>query len=130
MNYKSWFRFLIIFPMALIVFAVALDFSYPFPESVSEYYALLAAGGFSRMYYAYLLVALAAFIADMCLFFFVKNSREIWLILISVFYVIGALMPELTIMSPASIVMVQVASLVGGIKITVAYYSPQIRDLF
>jgi hypothetical protein len=129
MNYKSWFRFLIIFPMALIVFAVALDFSYPFPESVSEYYALLAAGGFSRMYYAYLLVALAAFIADMCLFFFVKNSREIWLILISVFYVIGALMPELTIMSPASIVMVQVASLLGGIKITVAYYSPQIRDL-
>ncbi len=130
MNYKSWFRFLIIFPMALIVFAVALDFSYPFPESVSEYYALLAAGGFSRMYYAYLLVALAAFIADMCLFFFVKNSREIWLILISVFYVLGALMPELTIMSPASIVMVQVASLVGGIKITVAYYSPHIRDLF
>ena len=130
MNYKSWFRFLIIFPMALIVFAVALDFSYPFPESVSEYYALLAAGGFSRMYYAYLLVALAAFIADMCLFFFVKNSREIWLILISIFYVIGALMPELTIMSPASIVMVQVASLLGGIKITVAYYSPQIRDLF
>ena len=130
MNYKSWFRFLIIFPMVLIVFAVALDFSYPFPESVSEYYALLAAGGFSRMYYAYLLVALAAFIADMCLFFFVKNSREIWLILISVFYVIGALMPELTIMSPASIVMVQVASLLGGIKITVAYYSPQIRDLF
>ncbi len=130
MNYKSWFRFLIIFPMALIVFAVALDFSYPFPESVSEYYALLAAGGFSRMYYAYLLVALAAFIADMCLFFFVKNSREIWLILISVFYVLGALMPELTIMSPASIVMVQVASLLGGIKITVAYYSPQIRDLF
>ncbi len=130
MNYKSWFRFLIIFPMALIVFAVALDFSYPFPESVSEYYALLAAGGFSRMYYAYLLVALAAFIADMCLFFFVKNSREIWLILISVFYVIGALMPELTIMSPASIVMVQVASLLAGIKITVAYYSPQIRDLF
>ena len=130
MNYKSWFRFLIIFPMALIVFAVALDFSYPFPESVSEYYALLAAGGFSRMYYAYLLVALAAFIADMCLFFFVKNSREIWLILILVFYVIGALMPELTIMSPASIVMVQVASLLGGIKITVAYYSPQIRDLF
>ena len=116
--------------MALIVFAVALDFSYPFPESVSEYYALLAAGGFSRMYYVYLLVALAAFIADMCLFFFVKNSREIWLILISVFYVIGALMPELTIMSPASIVMVQVASLLGGIKITVAYYSPQIRDLF
>ena len=130
MNYKSWFRFLIIFPMALIVFAVALDFSYPFPESVSEYYALLAAGGFSRMYYAYLLVALAAFIADMCLFFFVKNSREIWLILISVFYVLGALMPELTIMSPASIVMVQVASLLAGIKITVAYYSPHIRDLF
>ena len=130
MNYKAWFRFLIIFPMVLVIAAVALDFIYPFPESVSEYYALLAVSGFSRIYYAYLLAALAGFIADMCLFFFVKNSREIWLILISVFYVLGALMPELTIMTPVSIVMVQIASLLGGIKIAVAYYSPHIRDLF
>ena len=86
MNYKAWFRFLIIFTMVLVIAAVALDFSYPFPESVSEYYALLAVGGFSRIYYAYLFAALAGFIADMCLFFFVNNSREIWLILISVFY--------------------------------------------
>jgi hypothetical protein len=39
-------------------------------------------------------------------------------------------MPELTIMSPLSIVLVQVAWLMAGIKISMAYLSPPIRDLF
>jgi len=33
-------------------------------------------------------------------------------------------------MSPLSIVMVQVASLMAGLKISLAYLSPSIRDLF
>ena len=109
MNYKSVFRFLIIVPILLIFVAVGLDLVYPFPESVSAYYGGLAGAGFSQTYYAYLFVAIAAFIADLCLFFFVRNSREIWVILMVIFFILAASMPELTIMSPLSIVLVQVA---------------------
>ena len=130
MNYKSVFRFLIIVPILLIFVAVGLDLIYPFPESVSAYYGGLAGVGFSQIYYAYLFVAIAAFFADLCLFFFVRNSREIWVILMVIFFILAASMPELTIMSPLSIVLVQVAWLMAGIKISMAYLSPPIRDLF
>jgi len=130
MNYKSVFRFLIIVPILFIFVAVGLDFAYPFPESVGSYYGDLAAFGFSWKYNAMLFFTLAAFAADLCLCFFVKNSREIWLVLMAIFFIFSASMPELTIMSPLSIVLVQVAWLMAGIKIAMAYLSPPIRDLF
>lgn len=130
MNYTSYFRFLILAPMAMVFLAVALDFSYAFPESVNGYYGQTAVEGYSRLYYAYLLLAVMAFIADLMMLFFISHSREIWILLISAFYIVASLMPELTIMSPFSIVLVQVASLMAGLKISLAYLSPPIRDLF
>jgi len=114
----------------MVIAAVILDFAYSFPESVNGYYGQLAADGFSQLYNAQLLVAVLAFTADFMMFFFMRHSREIWILLIALFYVLASLMPELTIMSPLSIVMVQVASLMAGLKISLAYLSPSIRDLF
>ncbi len=114
----------------MVFVAVALDFSYTFPESVNGYYGQLAADGFSSLYNAYLLLAVMAFIADLMMLFFITHSREIWLVLISAFYIVASLMPELTIMSPFSIILVQIASLMAGLKISLAYLSPAIRDLF
>ena len=114
----------------MVFVAVALDFSYAFPESVNGYYGQLAADGFSNLYNAYLLLAVMAFIADLMMLFFIRYSREIWILLISAFYIVASLMPELTIMSPFSIVLVQIASLMAGLKISLAYLSPAIRDLF
>jgi len=130
MNYVTYFRFLIIAPILLVIVAVILDFAYPFPESVNGYYGQLAADGFSSLYNAQLIVAVLAFAADFLMFFFVRYSREIWIILITLFYILASLMPELTIMSPLSIVMVQIASLMAGLKISLAYLSPPIRDLY
>ncbi len=130
MNYISYFRFLIVAPILMVIVAVILDFAYPFPESVNGYYGQLAVDGFSGLYNAQLLIAVLAFSADFMMFFFVRHSREIWIILITLFYILASLMPELTIMSPLSIVMVQVASLMAGLKISLAYLSPPIRDLF
>ena len=129
MNYISYFRFLIVAPILMVIVAVILDFAYPFPESVNGYYGQLAVDGFSGLYNAQLLIAVLAFSADFMMFFFVRHSREIWILLISLFYILASLMPELT-MSPLSIVMVQVASLMAGLKISLAYLSPPIRDLF
>jgi hypothetical protein len=67
---------------------------------------------------------------DILMCFFVRYSRELWILIIAVFYVFASIMPELTIMSPLSIVMVQIASLMAGLKISLAYLSPPIRDLF
>jgi hypothetical protein len=130
MNYVTYFRFLIIAPILLVIVAVILDFAYPFPESVNGYYGQLAADGFSSLYNAQLIAAVLAFAADFLMFFFVRYSREIWIILITLFYILASLMPELTIMSPLSIVMVQIASLMAGLKISLAYLSPPIRDLY
>jgi len=38
MNYTSYFRFLILAPMAMVFLAVALDFSYAFPESINGFW--------------------------------------------------------------------------------------------
>ena len=130
MNYKTYFRFLIVAPILMVIAAVILDFAYSFPESVNGYYGQLAVDGFSQLYNAQLLVAVLGFTADFMMFFFLRHSREIWILLITLFYVLASLMPELTIMSPLSIVMVQVASLMAGLKISLAYLSPSIRDLF
>ena len=130
MNYISYFRFLIVAPILMVIVAVRLDCAYPFPESVNGYYGQLAVDGFSGLYNAQLLIAVLAFSADFMMFFFVRHSREIWILLITLFYILASLMPELTIMSPLSIVMVQVASLMAGLKISLAYLSPPIRDLF
>ena len=130
MNYISYFKFLILAPIAMVFVAVALDFSYAFPESVNGYYGQLAVDGFSNLYNAYLLLAVMAFIADLMMMFFISYSREIWILLITAFYIVASLMPELTIMSPFSIVLVQIASLMAGLKISLAYLSPAIRDLF
>tara|TARA_B110000438_G_C15820488_1_gene654197 strand:- start:5909 stop:6301 length:393 start_codon:yes stop_codon:yes gene_type:complete len=130
MNYKTYFRFLIIVPIIMIPIAVILDFAYDFPESVNGYYGQLALDGFSKAYNIQLLLALLAFVADIMMCFFVRYSRELWILLISGFYIFASVMPELTIMSPISIVMVQIASLMAGLKISLAYLSPAIRDLF
>ena len=130
MNYKTYFRFLIFTPIAMIFIAVALDFTYDFPESVNGYYGQLASDGFSNAYNLQLVFALLAFIMDILMCFFVRYSRELWILIIAVFYAFASIMPELTIMSPLSIVMVQIASLMAGLKISLAYLSPPIRDLF
>ena len=130
MNYKTYFRFLIITPIVMIFIAVLLDFGYDFPESVNGYYGQLAMDGFSTAYNLQLVFALLAFIADILMCFFVRYSRELWILLITVFYILASIMPELLIMSPLSIVMVQIASLMAGLKISLAYLSPAIRDLF
>ena len=130
MNYKTYFRFLIITPIVMIFIAVLLDFGYDFPKSVNGYYGQLAMDGFSTAYNLQLVFALLAFIADILICFFVRYSRELWILLIAVFYLLGSMMPELLIMSPLSIVMVQIASLMAGLKISLAYLSPPIRDLF
>ena len=130
MNYKTYFRLLIIVPIVMIFISVALDFGYDLPESVNGYYGQLAMDGFSTAYNLQLVFALLAFIADILMCFFVRYSRELWILLITVFYILASIMPELLIMSPLSIVMVQIASLMAGLKISLAYLSPAIRDLF
>ena len=87
MNYKTYFRLLIIVPIVMIFISVALDFGYDFPESVNGYYGQLAMDGFSTAYNLQLVFALLAFIADILMCFFVRYSRELWILLITVFYI-------------------------------------------
>ena len=62
MNYKTYFRFLIITPIVMIFIAVLLDFGYDFPESVNGYYGQLAMDGFSTAYNLQLLFHITLFL--------------------------------------------------------------------
>ena len=130
MNYSTYFRLLIIGPIVLVLAGYLMDLSYPFPESINGYYGQLALDGFSDWFYIQLLLILLAFIADVLMYFYVKNSRELWILSTSGVLITGMMMPEINISSSLNQEMLQLAAIISGMKIASAYLSPQIRDLF
>jgi len=130
MNYSTYFRLLIIGPIVLVLAGYLMDLSYPFPESINGYYGQLALDGFSDWFYIQLLLILLAFIADVLMYFYVKNSRELWILSTSGVLITGMMMPEINISSSLNQEMLQLAAIISGVKIASAYLSPQIRDLF
>ena len=130
MNYSTYFRLLIIGPIVLVLVGYLMDLSYPFPESINGYYGQLALDGFSDWFYIQLVLILLAFIADVLMYFYVKNSRELWILSTSGVLITGMMMPEINISSSLNQEMLQLAAIISGMKIASAYLSPQIRDLF
>ena len=130
MNYSTYFRLLIIGPIVLVLGGYLMDSSYPFPESINGYYGQLALDGLSDWFYIQLLLILLAFIADLLMYFYVKNSRELWILSTSGVLITGMMMPEINISSSLNQEMLQLAAIISGVKIASAYLSPQIRDLF
>ena len=130
MNYSTYFRLLIIGPIVLVLGGYLMDLSYPFPESINGYYGQLALDGFSDWFYIQLVLILLAFIADVLMYFYVKNSRELWILSTSGVLITGMMMPEINISSSLNQEMLQLAAIISGLKIASAYLSPQIRDLF
>jgi len=130
MNYSTYFRLLIIGPIVLVLAGYLMDLSYPFPESINGYYGQLALDGFSDWFYIQLVLILLAFIADVLMYFYVKNSRELWILSTSGVLITGMMMPEINISSSLNQEMLQLAAIISGVKIASAYLSPQIRDLF
>ncbi|MCH2652464.1 MAG: hypothetical protein MKZ82_05325 [Gammaproteobacteria bacterium] len=130
MNYSTYFRLLIIGPIVLVLGGYLMDLSYPFPESINGYYGQLALDGFSDWFYIQLVLILLAFIADVLMYFYVKNSRELWILSTSGVLITGMMMPEINISSSLNQEMLQLAAIISGVKIASAYLSPQIRDLF
>ena len=130
MNYSTYFRLLIIGPIVLVLGGYLMDLSYPFPESINGYYGQLALDGFSHWFYIQLVLILLAFIADVLMYFYVKNSRELWILSTSGVLITGMMMPEINISSSLNQEMLQLAAIISGVKIASAYLSPQIRDLF
>ena len=130
MNYSTYFRLLIIGPIVLVLGGYLMDLSYPFPESINGYYGQLALDGFSDWFYIQLALILLAFIADILMYFYVKNSRELWILSTSGVLITGMMMPEINISSSLNQEMLQLAAIISGVKIASAYLSPQIRDLF
>ena len=130
MNYSTYFRLLIIGPIVLVLGGYLMDLSYPFPESINGYYGQLALDGFSNWFYIQLVLILLAFIADVLMYFYVKNSRELWILSTSGVLITGMMMPEINISSSLNQEMLQLAAIISGVKIASAYLSPQIRDLF
>ena len=130
MNYSTYFRLLIIGPIVLVLVGYLIDLSYPFPESINGYYGQLALDGFSDWFYIQLVLILLAFIADVLMYFYVKNSRELWILSTSGVLITGMMMPEINISSSLNQEMLQLAAIISGVKIASAYLSPQIRDLF
>ena len=130
MNYSTYFRLLIIGPVILVLGGYLMDLSYPFPESINGYYGQLALDGFSDWFYIQLVLILLAFIADVLMYFYVKNSRELWILSTSGVLITGMMMPEINISSSLNQEMLQLAAIISGVKIASAYLSPQIRDLF
>ena len=130
MNYSTYFRLLIIGPIVLVLAGYLMDLSYPFPESINGYYGQLALDGFSDWFYIQLVLILLAFIADVLMYFYVKNSRELWILSTSGVLITGMMMPEINIYSSLNQEMLQLAAIISGVKIASAYLSPQIRDLF
>ena len=107
-----------------------MDLSYPFPESINGYYGQLALDGFSDWFYIQLICIVLAFLADILMLFFVRSSREFWILATSVVLITGMMMPEINISSSLNQEMLQLAAIISGVKIASAYLSPQIRDLF
>ena len=130
MNYSTYFRLLIIGPIVLVLGGYLMDLSYPFPESINGYYGQLALDGFSDWFYIQLVLILLAFIADVLMYFYVKNSRELWILSTSGVLITGMMMPEINISSSLNQEMLQLAAIISGVKIASAYLSPQFRDLF
>ena len=130
MNYSTYFRLLIIGPIVLVLAGYLMDLSYPFPESINGYYGQLALDGFSDWFYIQLALILLAFIADVLMYFYVKNSRELWILSTSGVLITGMMMPEINISSSLNQEMLQLAAIISVVKIASAYLSPQIRDLF
>ena len=130
MNYSTYFRLLIIVPIVLVLVGYLIDLSYPFPESINGYYGQLALDGFSDWFYIQLALILLAFIADLLMLFYVKNSRELWILSTSGVLITGMMMPEINISSSLNQEILQLAAIISGVKIASAYLSPQIRDLF
>ena len=130
MNYSTYFRLLIIGPIVLVLGGYLMDLSYPFPESINGYYGQLALDGFSDWFYIQLVLILLAFIADVLMYFYVKNSRELWILSTSGVLITGMMMPEINISSSLNQEILQLAAIISGVKIASAYLSPQIRDLF
>tara|TARA_B100000686_G_scaffold182709_1_gene189687 strand:- start:153 stop:545 length:393 start_codon:yes stop_codon:yes gene_type:complete len=130
MNYSTYFRLLIIGPIVLVLGGYLMDLSYPFPESINGYYGQLALDGFSDWFYIQLVLILLAFIADVLMYFYVKNSRELWILSTSGVLITGMMMPEINISSSLNQEMLQLAAIISGVKIASSYLSPQIRDLF
>ena len=130
MNYSTYFRLLIIGPIVLVLAGYLMDLSYPFPESINGYYGQLALDGFSDWFYIQLVLIVLAFIADVLMYFYVKNSRELWILSTSGVLITGMMMPEINISSSLNQEMLQLAAIISGVKIASAYLSPQIRDLF
>ena len=130
MNYSTYFRLLIIGPIVLVLGGYLMDLSYPFPESINGYYGQLALDGFSDWFYIHLVLIVLAFIADVLMYFYVKNSRELWILSTSGVLITGMMMPEINISSSLNQEMLQLAAIISGVKIASAYLSPQIRDLF
>ncbi len=130
MNYSTYFRLLIIGPIVLVLGGYLMDLSYPFPESINGYYGQLALDGFSDWFYIQLVLILLAFIADVLMYFYVKNSRELWILSTLGVLITGMMMPEINISSSLNQEMLQLAAIISGVKIASAYLSPQIRDLF
>jgi hypothetical protein len=62
--------------------------------------------------------------------FFVKHSREFWILATSSVLITGMMMPEINISSSLNQEILQLAAIISGVKIASAYLSPQIRDLF
>ena len=130
MNYSTYFRLLIIAPIILIVTGFITDLSFPFPESINGYYGQLALDGFSDWFYIQLICILLALLADILMLFFVKHSREFWILATSSVLITGMMMPEINITSSLNQEILQLAAIISGVKIASAYLSPQIRDLF
>ena len=130
MNYSTYFRLLIIGPIVLVLAGYLMDLSYPFPESINGYYGQLALDGFSDWFYIQLVLILLAFIADVLMYFYVKNSRELWILSTSGVLITGMMMPEINISSSLNQEMLHLAAIISGVKIASAYLSPQIRYLF
>ena len=130
MNYSTYFRLLIIAPIILVVTGFITDLSFPFPESINGYYGQLALDGFSDWLYIQLICLLLAFLADILMLFFVKHSREFWILATSSVLITGMMMPEINITSSLNQEILQLAAIISGVKIASAYLSPQIRDLF
>ena len=130
MNYSTYFRLLIIAPIILVVTGFITDLSFPFPESINGYYGQLALDGFSDWFYIQLICILLALLADILMLFFVKHSREFWILATSSVLITGMMMPEINITSSLNQEILQLAAIISGVKIASAYLSPQIRDLF
>jgi|TARA_B100001094_G_scaffold93641_1_gene89506 hypothetical protein len=129
-NYPTYFRLLIIAPIILIMMGYIMDLSYPFPESINGYYGQLALDGFSDWFYIQLICIVLAFLADILMLFFVRSSREFWILATTGVLITGMMMPEINISSSLNQEILQLAAIISGVKIASAYLSPQIRDLF